>query len=157
MSMTRKRRSARDNFDSAEVDPHDPTMVIISTVYELRSLQLYRNDLTSKGLAAILDKCPHLDSLDVWNCLNIVRDNALQAAKSGWIKTNKLTTKLITDCYNIILNKRFILRKKARKYMIAALEKYMMAYGSDFDKKFEPYGPINECSTCLMLEYFAER
>ncbi|CAN6223362.1 unnamed protein product [Urochloa humidicola] len=119
---------------------------IISTVCELRSLQLYRNDLTSKGLAAILDKCPNLESDDIWNCLNIVRNNTLQA-KCGWIRTKKLTTKLLTNysdpkvfnpegldkqnCRNIILDhyqnifadatleakyKRVFLRKMARNY-----------------------------------------
>lgn len=29
-------------------------------------------------------------------------------------------------------------------------------YYIDFDEKFEPAGPIRECSTCLMFEYFNE-
>ncbi|XP_039834437.1 putative F-box/LRR-repeat protein 23 [Panicum virgatum] len=74
---------------------------VISTVYELRSLELHCNDLTSEGLAAILDNCPQLESLDVWNCLNIVmNNNALHADKRGWVKTKKLTTKLLTDYSN---------------------------------------------------------
>ncbi|CAN6223359.1 unnamed protein product [Urochloa humidicola] len=134
---------------------NDMEAMVISTVCELRTVWLYRKDLTSKRLGAILDRCPHLGSLDVWNCLNIVRDCALQA-KCGWIKTKKLTTKLLTDyskheifnpegldihnCRNIILNNcrdkeskynRIILRKKAKKYhqntkkMMVKIENYI--------------------------------
>ncbi|KAF8693954.1 hypothetical protein HU200_038599 [Digitaria exilis] len=79
---------------------NDTEAMVILTVRELRSLKLYRNDLTSKGLAAILEKCTHLESVDVWNCVNIVMNKALRQAKSGWIKAKKLTTKLLTDYFN---------------------------------------------------------
>jgi len=49
--------------------------MVISAVRVLRSLELYRNDLTRKGLTAVLDKCPHLEPLDVWNCFNITVNN----------------------------------------------------------------------------------
>ena len=94
LERDKERYQRKRNVDEMEAK-------VISTVYELRSLELHRNDLTSKGLAAILDRCPHLESLDVWNCLNIVmNNNALQADKRGWVKTKKLTTKLLTDYSN---------------------------------------------------------
>jgi hypothetical protein len=36
----------------------------IATMHKLRSLQLFGNNLTNEGLTAILDNCPHLESLD---------------------------------------------------------------------------------------------
>ncbi|CAL5090453.1 unnamed protein product [Urochloa decumbens] len=138
-------RRDNESYPKCYVNDMEAT-VIISTVRELRSLQLYRNDLTSKGLTAILDKCPHLESLDIWNCLNIVRNNNGLQANCGLIRTNKLATKLLTDysdpkifnpegldkqnCRNIILNyhnvfgdntleakyKPIIVRKMASRY-----------------------------------------
>ncbi|CAN6203906.1 unnamed protein product [Urochloa humidicola] len=139
-------RSDKESYPKCYYVNDMEATVIISTVRELRSLQLYRNDLTSKGLTSILDKCAHLESIDIWNCLNIVRNNALQA-NCGLIRTNKLATKLLTDysdpkifnpegldkqnCRNIILNnyhngfgddtleakyKRIVVRKMAIRY-----------------------------------------
>lgn len=44
---------------------------IAGTMHGLRHLQLFGNQLTSDGLNAILDSCPHLESLDVRNCFNL--------------------------------------------------------------------------------------
>jgi hypothetical protein len=49
----------------------------IATMLQLRSLQLFANNLTNEGLAAILDNCVHLESLDIRHCFNIVMDDAL--------------------------------------------------------------------------------
>jgi hypothetical protein len=116
-------RPARPNEERyQQLYPSDEKeAMVISAVDELRSLQLYRNHLTSKGLAAVLDKCPLLEPLDVWNCLNIVR-NSNNALRGKWhrIKTKKVTTKLLMDrskrnvfnprgldirnCRNIVMN-----------------------------------------------------
>ncbi|VAH67309.1 unnamed protein product [Triticum turgidum subsp. durum] len=48
-------------------------------MHELRSLQLFGNCLTNKGLAAILDNYRHLESLDIRYCFNIDMDGALRS------------------------------------------------------------------------------
>ncbi|KAK1391432.1 F-box protein SKIP19 [Heracleum sosnowskyi] len=37
----------------------------------LRHLQLIGNNITIDGLLAIIENCPHLESLDIWNCFNV--------------------------------------------------------------------------------------
>uniref|UniRef100_A0A0E0ARW4 Transport inhibitor response 1 domain-containing protein n=1 Tax=Oryza glumipatula TaxID=40148 RepID=A0A0E0ARW4_9ORYZ len=48
-------------------------------MHELRSLQLFANTLTNKGLSAILDNCPYLESLDIRHCYNDGMDASLRA------------------------------------------------------------------------------
>uniref|UniRef100_A0A0D3GX77 Transport inhibitor response 1 domain-containing protein n=1 Tax=Oryza barthii TaxID=65489 RepID=A0A0D3GX77_9ORYZ len=48
-------------------------------MHELRSLQLFANILTNKGLSAILDNCPNLESLDIRHCYNVDMDASLRA------------------------------------------------------------------------------
>jgi hypothetical protein len=61
----------------------------IATMTELRSLQIFGNNLTNKGLTAILDNCPHLESLDLRHCFNVKMDDALRT-KCARLKTLKL-------------------------------------------------------------------
>ncbi|RLM87098.1 hypothetical protein C2845_PM04G11860 [Panicum miliaceum] len=61
----------------------------IATMCELHSLQLLRNDLTNNGLAAILNNCTHLESLDIRNCPNIIW-TAEMRAMCARVKTKKL-------------------------------------------------------------------
>jgi hypothetical protein len=61
----------------------------ISAMRELRSLQLFGNNLNNKGLASILDNCPHLEFLDIRNCFNVSMDTVLQA-KCARIETLRL-------------------------------------------------------------------
>ena len=51
----------------------------IATMHELRSLHLSGNRVTNKGLAAILDNCRHLESLDIRHCFNVKMDDTLRA------------------------------------------------------------------------------
>lgn len=44
---------------------------IAQSMPELRHLQLFGNQMTNEGLQAILDGCPHLESLDLRQCFNI--------------------------------------------------------------------------------------
>ncbi|KAK1391436.1 hypothetical protein POM88_010492 [Heracleum sosnowskyi] len=37
----------------------------------LHHLQLIGNNITIDGLLAIIETCPHLESLDIWNCFNV--------------------------------------------------------------------------------------
>ncbi|KAL8507344.1 hypothetical protein ACS0TY_018041 [Phlomoides rotata] len=45
--------------------------VIAENMPELRHLQLFGNKLTNEGLKAIIDGCPHLESLDLRQCFNV--------------------------------------------------------------------------------------
>ncbi|GJN09444.1 hypothetical protein PR202_ga27451 [Eleusine coracana subsp. coracana] len=63
---------------------------------KLKSLQLFGSNLTKRGLIAILDSCPHLESLDIRNCYNIQMDNTLQGMCAG-IKSLKLPHDSIDD------------------------------------------------------------
>ncbi|KAJ1282536.1 hypothetical protein BS78_03G060000 [Paspalum vaginatum] len=62
----------------------------IAKMHELRSLQLFNCELTNAGLVAILDGCPHLESLDIRQCFNVDMDQSAVRAKCCRIKTLKL-------------------------------------------------------------------
>jgi hypothetical protein len=49
----------------------EEALAIAENMSELRHLQLFRNKLTNDGLQAILDGCPHLESLDLRQCFNV--------------------------------------------------------------------------------------
>ncbi|KAK2980550.1 hypothetical protein RJ640_015935 [Escallonia rubra] len=49
----------------------DEALAIAESMPELRNLQLFGNKMTDDGLRAILDKCPHLESLDLRQCFNV--------------------------------------------------------------------------------------
>jgi nitrite reductase/ring-hydroxylating ferredoxin subunit len=49
----------------------EEALAIAENMSELRRLQLLGNKLTNDGLQAILDACPHLQSLDLRQCLNV--------------------------------------------------------------------------------------
>ncbi|CAN6203900.1 unnamed protein product [Urochloa humidicola] len=57
----------------------DGEALAISGMHELRSLELYRNHLTNKGLTRILDNCVHLELLIIRECPNVTMDGALLA------------------------------------------------------------------------------
>ncbi|CAN6172030.1 unnamed protein product [Urochloa humidicola] len=48
-------------------------------MHELRSLELYCNHLTNKGLMMILDNCVHLELLIIRECPNVTMDGTLVA------------------------------------------------------------------------------
>ncbi|TVU10773.1 hypothetical protein EJB05_44320, partial [Eragrostis curvula] len=68
---------------------NDREATAISRMREIRSLQLVYSELSNQGLSAILDNCPHLESLDVRRCRHIIVDEALRA-KCARINSVKL-------------------------------------------------------------------
>ncbi|TVU43211.1 hypothetical protein EJB05_09658, partial [Eragrostis curvula] len=62
----------------------------IAKMHELRSLQLFNCEFTDTGLTAILDGCPHLESLDIRRCFNVTMDATAIRAKCAMMKTLKL-------------------------------------------------------------------
>ncbi|KAM0850633.1 hypothetical protein ACQ4PT_052970 [Festuca glaucescens] len=69
---------------------------IASSMPELRHLQLFANRLRSNALAAILDNCHHLESLDLRQCFNVHIDAELQA-KCARLKDVKLPKDSASD------------------------------------------------------------
>ncbi|KAK3039743.1 hypothetical protein RJ639_027400 [Escallonia herrerae] len=66
-------KSFKLNMHSYE-DPRkcdDEALAIAESMPELRNLQLFGSKMTDDGLRAILDKCPHLESLDLRQCFNV--------------------------------------------------------------------------------------
>ncbi|TVT99942.1 hypothetical protein EJB05_54657 [Eragrostis curvula] len=78
------------------MDDDTEALGIASTMPGLRELQLIGNNLTYDGLVAILDHCPHLESLDIRQCYNIRLDDALKS-KCARIKNLKLPHDPISD------------------------------------------------------------
>ncbi|XP_062012660.1 putative F-box/LRR-repeat protein 23 [Rosa rugosa] len=66
-----------DNFFEEIIDDEGPwskdddALAIAGTMHGLYHLQLFGNQLTNDGLKAILDGCPHLESLDLRYCFNL--------------------------------------------------------------------------------------
>ncbi|KAL6596938.1 hypothetical protein ACP70R_047072 [Stipagrostis hirtigluma subsp. patula] len=107
----------------AHISDPRPICMVITTVGEVRSLLLDRNDLTSSALSIILDKCPHLDWLDIRRCRDIIMNNTSRD-KHASIKTKLLTAKILSrnpydletfnpdgldirNCRDIIMNSYF--------------------------------------------------
>ena len=61
---------ATDGLSQTECD--EEAVAIAKNMPELRHLQLIGNQLTNDGLQAILDGCPHLESLDLRKCFNVI-------------------------------------------------------------------------------------
>ncbi|CAM0910154.1 unnamed protein product [Alopecurus aequalis] len=85
-----KDRQFSFNWDFPVTDPdNDREALAIASMPELRTLQLFGDKLTNTGLASIVDNCPHLESLDIRNCSNIILDDAMRA-KCARIKKKTL-------------------------------------------------------------------
>ena len=54
-----------------EFDDDGVALAIAKNMPKLRHLQLIGNKVTNDGLRAILDGCPHLESLDIRKCFNV--------------------------------------------------------------------------------------
>ncbi|PKI59010.1 hypothetical protein CRG98_020578 [Punica granatum] len=58
-----------DRYSYPRIEVDEEARAIAKTMPELRQLQLVGNILTNVGLEAILDGCPHLEFLDLRQCL----------------------------------------------------------------------------------------
>ncbi|KAF3962851.1 hypothetical protein CMV_012691 [Castanea mollissima] len=58
-------------WDAADKECDEEAAAIAKNMPELHHLQLIGNQLTNDGLQAILDGCPHLESLDLRRCFNV--------------------------------------------------------------------------------------
>ncbi|KAK7852862.1 f-box protein skip19 [Quercus suber] len=69
-------------WDAADKECDEEAVAIAKNMPELHHLQLIGNQLTNDGLQAILDGCPHLESLDLRRCFNL-RSTALRHISGG--------------------------------------------------------------------------
>jgi hypothetical protein len=86
-------RLTKNVFVSIEGGSHDKDEEAkeIANMQEPRSLQLFNyRELTNAGMAAILDGCLNLESLDILQCFNVKMDRATICAKCPRIETLKL-------------------------------------------------------------------
>ncbi|KAL5773948.1 hypothetical protein ACOSP7_011505 [Xanthoceras sorbifolium] len=68
------------------IECDEEALVIGKYMHELRHLQLFGNRLTNSGLEAILNGCPHLESLDLRQCFNVNLEGNLEKRCFGQIK-----------------------------------------------------------------------
>ncbi|OEL33072.1 hypothetical protein BAE44_0005909 [Dichanthelium oligosanthes] len=97
------------------MDDDTEALGIASTMPGLQNLQLIGNSMTNDGLMAILDHCPHLESLDIRQCYNIQMDDAMKL-KCARIRDLKLPHDSISDF-------------KYRAYIVSSIANS----GSDFE------------------------
>ncbi|CAM0884223.1 unnamed protein product [Alopecurus aequalis] len=80
----------------------------IATMHELRSLQLSGNRVTNEGLAAILDNCRHLESLDIRRCFNVNMDDTLLAKCARITSLRLAPNELGSEDYDDYCDSRYI-------------------------------------------------
>ncbi|XP_047326106.1 putative F-box/LRR-repeat protein 23 [Impatiens glandulifera] len=71
-------------FDYDDDDGHDSSneaFAIVRSMPELRHLSLFGNQMYNNGLEAILDSCPHLESLDLRQCYRIDLEECEELSK----------------------------------------------------------------------------
>ncbi|XP_040257416.1 F-box protein SKIP19-like [Aegilops tauschii subsp. strangulata] len=81
-------------YERMEIDPE--ASWIANSMPRLQVLQLIGSEITNDGLMAILDHCPHLESLDIRMCYNLQIDDAMKS-KCARIRNLKLPHDSISD------------------------------------------------------------
>ena len=90
-----------DEYRLPDIQCDDEAVAIAKNMPELRHLQLIRNRLTNDGLQAILDNCPHLESLDLRKCFNVTLSGDL-GRRCARIKNLRLPNDSTNDCGFIV-------------------------------------------------------
>ncbi|KAK7331403.1 hypothetical protein VNO77_25627 [Canavalia gladiata] len=72
------------------IECDEEAFAIAGTMPGLRHLQLFGNKMTNDGLLAILDGCPHLESLDLRQCFNVNLGGSLGRRCTEQIKDLRL-------------------------------------------------------------------
>ncbi|OEL36961.1 F-box protein SKIP19 [Dichanthelium oligosanthes] len=75
----------------------DSEAMEVSKMRGLRSLQLFGNSLGNAGLAAILEGCASLESLDIRHCFNVEMDNEMRAKCAARLQTLRLPDDSMDD------------------------------------------------------------
>ncbi|XP_047308392.1 F-box protein SKIP19-like [Impatiens glandulifera] len=83
--------------DEDEVDLNVDALAISRTMPQLHHLSLFGNQMTNEGLEAILDACPHLESLDLRQCFGINLSGPLGKRCSSSIKALRLPDDSTSD------------------------------------------------------------
>lgn len=73
-------------FRRPHIESDEEALAIAQNLPHLRHLQLFGNKMTNDGLQAILDGCPHLESLDLRQCFNVSLGGDLAKRCSEQIK-----------------------------------------------------------------------
>uniref|UniRef100_A0A0D9X589 F-box domain-containing protein n=1 Tax=Leersia perrieri TaxID=77586 RepID=A0A0D9X589_9ORYZ len=141
---------------------NDQDTLAISTMHELRSLQLFGNNITNKGLSAILDNCPDLESLDIRHCFNVKMEISLQA-KCAKIKTLRLPDDLIDD-YEFQVKSPIRFKSTFQSYDCTGDEysgrDYMYEDDTEFTVKDDPFMHTDEDEEmhgndhAIMMDYY---
>ncbi|XP_047308427.1 putative F-box/LRR-repeat protein 23 [Impatiens glandulifera] len=99
-SLTHNRQRARrfypNSVEGYQFDQNSEGLAISRTMPQLRHLSLIGNSMTNTGLQAILDACPHLESLDLRKCNNVDLTGEL-GKKCSSIKTFRHPNEFVGD------------------------------------------------------------
>ncbi|KAJ3698585.1 hypothetical protein LUZ61_002290 [Rhynchospora tenuis] len=87
-----------ESDDEEEIPESDDNeaLGIAKTMHQLHHLQLIGNRMTNEGLKAILEGCPHLETLDIRRCYNVNMDADMQA-RCARLKTIRLPGDSVDD------------------------------------------------------------
>ncbi|KAF7109145.1 hypothetical protein CFC21_109449 [Triticum aestivum] len=150
--LKRFRQSKHSFFDfEASGYNKDDEALGVATMRELRSLQLFGNNLTNEGLTAILDNCQHLESLDIRHCFNVNMDDALRA-KCVRINTVRLPHDSTAD-YDFQVQEPTWSRYRSDSQGEDDTDADDMEYGFDYDLDSEDYDDYCDPSRYLKGVY----
>lgn len=76
--------------DEYEFDFNCKAFAIANNMPQLRRLHLFGNSMTNEGLLAILDKCPHLEYLDLRECFELYLEGDLLQKCVGRVRHLRL-------------------------------------------------------------------
>ncbi|GLT85711.1 hypothetical protein SLE2022_038910 [Rubroshorea leprosula] len=96
-----KQDRCRYGFTNMYGSRDNAAKAIAKNMHELRHLHLFGNKLTNCGLEAILDSCPHLESLDLSHCFSVSLQGDLEKRCAKQIKHIQQPKDSTQDCYDV--------------------------------------------------------